>query len=167
MDTAIHLMLHKRSQVLILIGSLFSQVTPNSMATSNRQVLKQTVSTFITNWTVMGMAHHEPLDHLFAKIDRFFVGRGYHHAILCFRHTTHLHPFDRALQKLNRTHTAGADRSQTGMITETGDDNTQAGCRFNDLHPFWNIYFITIDLQLGHNLLKKMQSSNFKVQMNE
>ena len=149
-DATIHFMLDKDAQILITISPLFSKIAPDPMAACNGHILEQTVAAFITDRAIMGMVHHEPLDHMLAEVDCLFIGRRNDHTVLGIDHAAHLHPFDRALQKLHRTHAAGADRSQAGMIAETRDDDAQPFGGLNHFHPFRNFYFKTVNLQLGH-----------------
>jgi hypothetical protein len=162
-DTTIHLMLDQRAEVLVAIGPFFPQVAPDPMTPGNRQILKQTVPTFITDRAVMGMVHHQPFNHVFTEIDRFLVSRRYDHALLPIRHAAHLHPFDRAFKKLHRAHATGTNRSKGWMEAEPRDDDAQSGSSLDHLRPFRNFYFQSVDLQLRHSFfLGKM--SNLKVQ---
>jgi hypothetical protein len=75
MDTAVHFMLDKDAEVLITIGPFLSQVAPDPMAAGNGHILKETVPAFVADRAIMGMVHHQPLDHMLAKIDSLLMNR--------------------------------------------------------------------------------------------
>jgi hypothetical protein len=151
-NAAIHFVLDESAQVLIMVRALFPRKTPDPMAAGNRHILKQAMAAFVTNGTIVRMVHHEPFNDLPAEADSFFIPGGYHHAILCIHHAAHFYPFNRAFHEFDRTHPAGADRSEARVIAKSRNDNAKSLSRLNDLRPGWNIYFITINLQSGHVL---------------
>ena len=103
------------------------------------------MSAFIAHRTIVRMVHHEPLDHLFAKIDGFLVGGRNHQAIPCFDHAAHLDPFDRAFT-LHRADAASPDGSQGRVVAEARDHDAQLFSRFDDLRPEGDFYLLTINL---------------------
>ena len=75
MDATIHFMLNKYAQILITISSLFSKIAPHTMTARYGHILKQTVASFVTDRAIMGMVHHEPLDHMLAEVHCLSIGR--------------------------------------------------------------------------------------------
>jgi len=146
LDTAVHLVLDEYPQVLIGVGSLLSEVAPDPMTSGHREILKQTMSPFITDRTVVGMVHHEPFNDMFAEIDCFFIGGRYCHAITGVNHATHLDPLDRTLKKLYRADPASANGSKTWVEAEPWDDNTQPRRSLYHLRPLLNLYFKAVNL---------------------
>jgi hypothetical protein len=146
LNAAIHFVLDEYPQVLIGVGSLLSEVAPYPMTSGHGEILKQTMSPFITDRTVVRMVHHQPSNHMFPEIDCLFVGGRYRHAIASIDHATHLHPFDRTLEKLHRADPAGTDGSEAWMKTEPRDDNAQPRRSLYHLRPGLHFYFKAVNL---------------------
>ena len=98
----------------------------------------------------MGMVQHEPLDHIFAKIDDLFFSGGYHHAIHGIDHTAHLYPFEGTLQAFYRTHPARTHRPEGRMIAEPRDHDAQLFGSLDNFCPRRDFYFLLIDNQFRH-----------------
>jgi hypothetical protein len=143
-NAAIHLMLNENTQVLIPEGSLLSRETPDPVSAGDGKGLEQTVPTFVADWAILRMVHHEPFHHLFAEIDGFLVHGGNYQAIPDLGHAAHLDPFDRAFT-LHRANPASSHRSQGRVIAEAGDNDAQSFGGLNDLHPLGGIDFVTIN----------------------
>ena len=62
LDAAIHLVVDKRPEVLILIGSLAAPVSAVGVASHHRHVLQVTLAPFVTDRAVVWVVEHEPLD---------------------------------------------------------------------------------------------------------
>jgi hypothetical protein len=58
LDAAIHLVVDKRPEVLILIGSLAAPVPAAGMASHHRHVLQVTLTSFVTDRAVVWMVDH-------------------------------------------------------------------------------------------------------------
>jgi hypothetical protein len=134
------------------------------MAAGNGHILKEAVSSFITDRAVMGVVHHEPLDHMLAEINSLLMSRRNDHSVLSVDHAAHLNAFDRAVQEHHRTHAACAHRPQASMVAETGNGDSQLRRSLDHLHPLWDFNFKIVNLQLRHSLPKnvKVQISKFK-----
>src|SRR5512135_1194065 len=109
---------------------------------------------FIANRTIMGMVHHEPLDHLSAEIDGFCIHGRNHQAIPDLGHAAHLDAFERDFT-LDRANPAGSHGSQSGVIAETRDYDAQPFSRLNDLHPLGSFNFMTVNDEFGHRINKR------------
>jgi hypothetical protein len=138
MDATVHFMLDKDAEILITIGPFLSQVASDPMAAGNGHILKEAVSAFITDRTVMGMVHHEPLDHMLAETDSLLMSGRYDHPVLGVDHAAHLNAFDRAVQEHHRTHAAGAHGPQAGMVAEAWNSYSELRSSLDHLHPLWN-----------------------------
>jgi hypothetical protein len=66
-DAAVHLMVHKRSKILIQESAFLEAKTPVSMSGHNSHVLKMAFTSFVAYGAIMGMVHHEPFDDGCAK----------------------------------------------------------------------------------------------------
>jgi hypothetical protein len=146
LDTAVHLVLDEYPKVLIGVGSLLSEVAPDPMTSGHGQILKQTMSPFVADGTVVGMVHHEPFDDMSAEIDCLFISGGNNHAVPRIHHTAHLNTLDRSFQKLYPADPAGANGSKAWVEAEPWDDNTQPRGSLYHLCPTLNFYFKTINL---------------------
>jgi hypothetical protein len=138
-------MLDKNTQVLIPISPLLAQVPSDPVTPGNGQGLQEAVPAFITDRAIMGVVHHEPLNHLSTEIDGLLIGGGNHQAIPGFDHTAHLDPFDRTVT-LHRADPAGPYGPQGRVVAEAGDDDTQPLGRLDDFHPVGDFYFMTVNL---------------------
>ena len=87
--------LDENTEILIMIGSLFSQIAPYPVASANGHILEQAVPAFIADGAIVRMVHHEPFDHVLSKIDGLFIRGRYDHAVRSVHHAAHLYPFDR------------------------------------------------------------------------
>ena len=154
MDAAIHFMLEQGTQILVGVSALSSHKSSNAMATGNGYILQQTMTAFIANRAIMGMMEHQPFNYILAKIDRFFISGGYHHAVLGLHHAAHLHPFKRPLQKFHGTHPASAHRSQSWMVTEPRNHDAELFRSFNHLGSRCNFNFSVIDDNFGHVIVR-------------
>jgi hypothetical protein len=150
MNAPVHFMLNQRSQVLIIIGALFTQITLDPVATGNGHVLKQAVSSLIADRAVKGMIQHKPLNYVPAEIYCFFIIRGHHHSVPGINHAAHLHSLDRTLYKFNRTNSTGAHRPKGRMIAKARNHDAQPFSRFDDFGAFGNVYLTVINNQCGH-----------------
>ncbi len=144
-NTAIHLVLDKYPQVLIVVGPLLSEIAPESVASCNRQILGQTMSAFIADRAVMRMIHHQPFNHVFAEVDCLPVVRRDGHPIAGIHHAAHLNAFDRTFKKLHRAYPASTDRSETRMKAETGDGNPQPRRCLYHFRPLLYLYFKAVN----------------------
>ena len=163
-NTTIHLMLDERTQVLIPVGPFLSQITPDPVAAGDGQILQQAVPAFIADRAIVGMVHHEPLDHLPAEIDRFAMGSRNHHPILCLHHTTHLHAFDGAFREHDRADAASPHGPQRRVLAEARDHDAQPFGRFDDLCPLGDFNGMTINDEFGHRDKSSFQLSAFSFQ---
>jgi hypothetical protein len=63
LDAAVHYMVNIRTQILIIMSSLFKNKTPVIVPCHNSHILKMTFSTFVTNRAVVRMVGHKAFDH--------------------------------------------------------------------------------------------------------
>ena len=88
-DTAVHFMINKRAEILVIMGSFQATVTAKSMAGHDCHVLQMTFAAFFAHRTVVGMISHQQFDIITAKLPRLSVGYGNAHGIGYRGHTSH------------------------------------------------------------------------------
>jgi hypothetical protein len=98
----------------------------------------------------MGVVEHQPFNDVFAKVHRFCVRGGNHHAVLGCNHAAHLQALYGSLQKLYGTNPARPYRTQGWVVTKPGDHDAQLLCGLNHHGIRRNFYFSVIDNKFGH-----------------
>jgi hypothetical protein len=150
MDAAVHLMLNVRSQVLVPVRSLPAPIPADAVPAGHCFILQQALSPLVTYWTIQGMVHHQQFDYSFAKLNRLSVGCRNDHSIPGIDHATHLHALEGTLDKFDRTHPAGSNRSQCLVITEARNYNAQPFGGVDDFAALWDLYFKIVNDQPRH-----------------
>ena len=76
LDAAIHLVVHKWAEILILKCAFFKMRAAVIMAGHHRHVLQVALAAFVAYWTIMGMVQHHSLNNAGAKSNRFGIENG-------------------------------------------------------------------------------------------
>ena len=58
-DTAVHFVIDKRTEILVIMGSFLASVTTKGVTGHDRHVLQMTFAAFFAHWTVVGMVSHQ------------------------------------------------------------------------------------------------------------
>src|SRR5687768_7891208 len=118
LDAAVHLVIDKRAQVLVVKRALSASVTAIGMPCHYRHILEVAFAALVAHWTIMGVVDHQPFDHAGAELPRLRIVDGDASAIRDWRHASH-HNLAAlvilVLELLDRTLTTGAHRTQRGV----------------------------------------------------
>ena len=88
-DAAVHFVIDKRAEILVIMGSFQAPVAAKSVAGHDRHVLQMTFAAFFAYRTVVGMIGHQQFDIVTAKLPRLFGGYGNAHGIRYRSHAGH------------------------------------------------------------------------------
>jgi hypothetical protein len=111
-DATVHLVINEGAQVLILEGPFLKAKSPISMSSHHGHVLKVAFTSFIANWTVVGVVDHEPFNDRCAKGFGLWIKKRDGGLITGWCHARHDNLSTRIffiLELLDGTLTAGAD----------------------------------------------------------
>src|SRR5687768_953200 len=85
-------MVDERAEILVSVCSLFELKSAVSVASHHSHILKMTRTALVAYCAIMRMICHQPFDHVFAKLHRFFIFYG-DPLVICHRfHTRHYQP---------------------------------------------------------------------------
>ena len=127
-DAAVHFVIDKRAEILVIMGSFQAPVATKGMPGHDRHVLQMTFAAFFAYRTVVGMVSHQQFDIITAKLPRLSGGYGNAHGIRYRGHTGHDQApmlIFRILVLDDRALPAGTRRSHRRMPAKIGEIQAQ------------------------------------------
>jgi hypothetical protein len=105
------------------------------------------------------MVEHQPLNDVLAKVGRFGIRGGHHHALLGLNHAAHLDALEWSVHEFYGTHPARPHRPQSRMITKPGYHNAQLRRGLNHRGFRRNLQLSVIDYKFGHKSVRNITLS--------
>ena len=155
LDAAVHLVIDKGSQVLVVVRAFFEPRSAVSMAGHDRHILKVAFAAFIADRAVMRMVQHEPFDDARPESPRIGVVNGQPHAFGHQGHAGHGDPAVRilvVLEHLDRALTASAHGVQGRVPAEVGKVEPQREAGLEQVLAFLYLMGFIVDINSKHFL---------------
>ena len=152
-DAAVHFVRDERPQILITVSTFGETVATEAVSGHHGHILKVAVTALFTYRTVVRVVGHQPLDHAFTELFRFFVVNGNKGAIGSRCHTGHHQATTRVfrvLVLLHRTLAASTDASQRRMPAKVRNIKAQRQTSFQQVVRPVDLVFFAVYMNCSH-----------------
>jgi hypothetical protein len=157
LNAPVHLMVNKRSQFLVLMGSFFETVTTVIMTGHHGHILQVTFSSFVAHRAVMGMVDHQALNDGGPECHGFRIIHINDQPVGGRFHARHHEPSDLVVGIpvfLYRAQPACSHRSECPMVTKVGHIDPKRKTGLKEIFPRPDLILFSVDLDPYHHDLQ-------------